>query len=277
MNQPLKTLENAPQPSFSPEAYAVRVANFRHRAKHAPGFFKDPLAVFFKELAQSFSAQEIEILLTVFSDWTPVEIVEGKPMSAIIRIGMAHPPGTTLNPNVYDYYMGFGALARKNRMFASAANPPDEQQLKNPTPSHYTKKGRPVYITESPGQRILRQLDDGKYLYGDIGGLVGGLVFYSSKQMGHTHDAATAHGKFASDIVGLLSNIKDVRDGMKNRTEAPKGYAGAGKPGIQHVGQAPQRGDPIRFIPALPLPKDMGPDANRAMINLMKTIRGKDK
>ena len=276
MNQPLNTLEAALQPSFSPQAHAIRVASFRHRVKRAQGFTKAPLTVFLKELTGTFTKQEIEVIFTVFAEWAPVELVEGKSVSPIIRLQKAHPASTPVNTDVFDYYMGIGAHARTIRVMSSAANPPDEQQLNNPTPSHYTKKGKPVYVTESPGQRILRQLGEGKYLYGDVGGLVGGFVFYSSKQMGHSHDAATAHGRFASDIVGLLSNIKDVRDGMKKRTEAPKGYAGAGKPGIHHVGQAPQRGDPIRFIPALPLPKGMGPDANRAMTSLLKTIRGKN-
>ena len=257
------------------ESHASRVARFRHKMTMAVKLRKpDLFTLYLTEVCGTFSRREIEWLVEAFNSFAPAEIVAGKAISGFQRNKMLIDLGSRASgdPGQMKYFLTPGEIQFAKGMWQKAKEPP-RPQVGKPTPIAVVF-GHPVYRTESPRDQVIRQLGEGEYLFGDLGGLTGGLAFVISRDvMGNSHDQAVKHGAFFSTFGQALGALSDGIDHAGQMHDARPDLGGPTPLQPRTLrGSAPRRGSVLQVIPALPSPKNMGTNAHKSMIELLRTL-----
>ena len=255
------------------DAYRRKVSAFRHNMLVRERGAAKPYQIYLKELGQTFSKEELEVLLVTFIKFSPREIVHGKAMapSALLFGGI---PNLHSDPDVFKYYFPMGKW-EEIQGHHRAMGADNKLQYRNPSPAGHDAKDRPIYLTESREQRLVRQLKEGEYLFSDLGGLVGGFGFYYSKNVqGYGHDDAVKRGEFLASAIGLMTAHVDNKGKSYNPRVVHTPKQIRGKAPVQPKGAIGNGfvSEAYRLYPILPKPTDVGRDLHQRASKIFKSL-----
>ncbi|HUF70074.1 MAG TPA: hypothetical protein VMM79_15620 [Longimicrobiales bacterium] len=286
MSQDVETIKAMEPGHYDLEAHASRVARLRQTmTAHMMLKRPDLYHLFLAEMAATFSRRELEWIVEAFSGFAPVEIATGQVIPEVRRRQQlnGYAPRSSADEQLMRFFLTPREIQFTRNLWQSVKRT-EGPKLGVPTPIAVIF-GVPFYRTEGPRDQLVRQLGEGEYLFGDLGGLTGGFAFVVSRDvLGHSHDQAVKHGAFFAtfgEALGALSagveqssKVKALRPVRPAHTPSNPRRLGGPTP-LQPAGHraaAPQRGDVLRVVPALPSPSTMGPDGHKSMVQLLKTL-----